>query len=320
MIRYYIRKKGKIMPAAFIHENIAINALKKANKTPEYIINNMEAFELGAQGPDILFFYHMLKFWDKNFKPNELGETMHQKNISQFFKSAFKHAKSYGSAACAWIAGFITHYAADTTVHPFVYASTNNADGSQNTTKHLLLETQFDTWYHRKVQNNKGIPRQVSCIKQLNSSQKREIAHTLSNACNEVYPGVTLSYDDAYSCFADMKNVTNFLYSPHKIKYAAFRLLEKIVGKPNIIIRHAPAQSLPNNDFLNLGKNVWINPWDESIKSDMSFPKLFDAAVEKAAHYLNTVFELMDDKITIDEALCVLGNNSYSSGLPITQE
>ncbi len=305
------------MPAAFIHENIALSALKKINKVPKYIKANMDAFELGAQGPDLFFFYHILKFWDKNFEPNKLGETMHHSKTSNFFKSALNHAKKHGEAARAWLAGFATHYAADSTVHPYVYATTNNEDNTPNTTKHLLLETQFDTWYHRNVLKRQRIPRQAKCVNHLTDDQKRQIALTLSESCVDVFPETPLKYSEVYSCFNDMKNVINTLYSPYKVKHFIFSTIEKLVGKQNVIIRHAPAQKLPSYDFMNFKKDVWVNPWDTSIKSDKSFPELFDIAIEKSRVYLAAVIEYFEEDISFDKVIEILGNNSYSSGLPL---
>ena len=305
------------MPAAYIHENIAKKALSKIADVPGFISGNMDAFELGAQGPDFFFYYNILKFWDKDDEPNQLGNDMHNKRINDFFKAVLPAAKERGGAAPAWMCGFVTHYAADTTIHPFVYARTDNPDDSRNLTGHLVIESQFDTWYYRERQGKKGIPRQAICTKRMTAGQKSDVAHTLSHACDEIYSERRVSKEQMYKAICDMASVIAVLYSPLKIKHAVFLLIEKILKKPHIVTRHAPAHNLPGYDFLNLAKDTWLNPWDKSIASDKSFPELFDMAADKAAGYIKTITGFFEGSISLESAAQAFGNNSYASGLPV---
>lgn len=306
------------MPAAYIHENITKKALEKVKNSPSYIANNMHAYIFGAQGPDFLFYYNVIAFWDKDTSPNDLGNKMHNKKVNEFFRVILKSAKEQGVAAMAWAVGFVTHYAADTTIHPFVYARTNNPDGSRNGTKHLCIEAQFDTWYYR-LHGKKGVPRQVKCIKKMTKEQKSEIARALEAACAKVYPEYNLSAKQAYKSIGDMNNLVSILYSPLKIKHWIFLLIEKMIKKPQVIICHEVAQKLPEYDFLNLNKDTWTNPWDKSVKSDKSIPELFDMATKRATKYSQTVIDFFEGNVSIDDAAFVLGNDSYASGLPIKE-
>ena len=305
------------MPAAYIHENIAKTALSKINDVPEYIKKDMDAFEMGAQGPDFLFYYDILKFWNKDSSPNSLGNDMHNKRINDFFKTVLPAAKEHGGAAPAWLCGFVTHYAADTTIHPFVYARTDNSDGSRNLTGHLVIESQFDTWYYRHVQGKKGIPRQVRCAKRMTGIQKADVSAVLNLVCGKVYPERPLSKAQAYKAIIDMNRIVSILYSPLKIKQAVFVLIEKIMKKPHGVTRHALPHKLPEYDFLNLDKETWLNPWDKTLQSDKSFPELFDMAADKAAGYIQTVMGFFDGNISLESAAETFGNNSYASGLPV---
>ena len=160
------------MPAAYVHEKIAKKALSANNEIADYIEKNKDPFLLGAQGPDILFFYKMLNPFNKSKMPNKLGEEIHQIRVYDFLKSILSISKEAGKTSLSWLLGFLCHYATDCTIHPYVYATTNNEDGSSNTTQHLLLETYFDTWLYRD-EGNRRIPRQASCIKRLSTTQKK---------------------------------------------------------------------------------------------------------------------------------------------------
>lgn len=307
------------MPAAYIHENIAQNALEGINSIPSFIKDENNAFELGAQGPDILFFYNILKFWDNDYIPNRLGEYMHKHKVNDFIRTAFISAKRSGGAALAWIAGFVVHYAVDSTIHPFVYARTSNNDGSENILEHLMLEAQFDTWCYRS-QGYKGIPRQAQCTKAITKVQKTNIAQLLSYACSEVYPEKMLSFEQAFESIGDMNRVISLLYSPFKIKHSIYSIIETLIRKPLIITSHEVAQKLPKYDFLNLNKDMWINPWEPLLRYHYSLPELFDISVRKSTKYIQTTISYINEELSIDDALLVFGNNSYISGLPLKED
>ncbi|MCK5130399.1 MAG: zinc dependent phospholipase C family protein, partial [Clostridiales bacterium] len=158
------------MPAAYIHERIAKKALAQISPLSTSIKDNLDAFELGSQGPDILFFYNIINFLNRNTRPNHLGERMHKERISALFKEILINTKNQKGIAIAWSLGFVSHYAVDCTIHPYVYAMSNNDDGTTNTTKHLVLESQFDTWCYQR-RHAHGVPRQVRCISKLSENQ-----------------------------------------------------------------------------------------------------------------------------------------------------
>lgn len=304
------------MPAAYIHEQIVKKAIKRFKTLPSGFGDNQDVLEIGAQGPDILFFYNILNVFNKNHIPNKLGVQMHHERIGLFLHHLLLKTKETMGSSYAYLMGFVAHYATDCTIHPFVYAMSNNEDGSENETKHLVLETQFDTWYHQNS-GNKGIPRQVSCIKRLTNMQKNDIANVLSDACQKVFPEAGLKPVHVYKTISDMNKVVSTLYSPHKVKYHIFKLIEKIVGHKDIINRHTVAQTLPSYDFLNNKKKSWKNPWDDKNVYTYSFIELFDMAVELSYKYMTTVVDYLENRLTIDEAMHVLGGNSFSSGLPV---
>lgn len=303
------------MPAAYIHEQIVKKAIQRFKTLPSSFGNNQDALEIGAQGPDILFFYDILNVFNKNHIPNKLGVQMHHERIGSFLRELLIKTKETMGSSYAYLMGFVAHYATDCTIHPFVYAMTNNDNGTNNETKHLVLETQFDTWYHQNS-GNKGLPRQVTCIKRLTDVQKEDIANVISSACKSVFPEAGLKPDQVCKTISDMNKVVSTLYSPHKVKYHIFQLIEKLVGHKDIINRHTVAQTLPSYDFLNNEKKSWKNPWDDENVYTYNFTELFDMAVELSYKYMTTVVDFLENRKTIDDTMDILGENNFSSGLP----
>lgn len=305
------------MPAAYIHEKIAKKAISNIKNLPESFINNFDVFEFGAQGPDLLFYHRMLHPLEKNRRPNVLGERIHMERVGEFLTTLLKYAKENNGAECAWVIGFVSHYATDSTIHPFVYSTTNNEDGTNNTTRHLVLESQFDTWYYRK-EGNIGVPRQAQCIKRLTHNQKDDIAKILTHASKKVFPEYMLDYYQAYSTINDMGKIIKILYSARNKKHYLFTMLENMIFHPKIVTRYTAAHRLPKDDFLNLEKSIWYNPWDkEKNEFDYNFMELFDIATKLSEKYIKAVLAYLYDNTTIEDTMKILGNNDFNSGLAI---
>jgi hypothetical protein len=76
---------------------------------------------------------------------------------------------------------------------------------------------------------------------------------------------------------------------------------------------------------LNLEHQIWCNPWNRRIASDASFPELFRLSLSK----LSTLYYMVNEMLAparqinascLDNLLAELGNLSYHSGLPCTDE
>lgn len=112
------------MPSCITHQLIAeevcsslpVPAAEAVRFAPDY-------YYLGAQGPDLFFFYRIFSGKEKN-----LGRLLHRKHAyevfltfyellrGEFFKNDSKQ-KSF-----AYLCGYLSHYSADVAFHPFVYA------------------------------------------------------------------------------------------------------------------------------------------------------------------------------------------------------
>lgn len=97
------------MPDYFTHVIAADKIYERLNGDLKHKINSRTLYLLGAQGGDVFFAYNM------KFSQNNLGRALHRKNALDFFKHIYTGNTSYA-------AGFATHYALDSTIHPIVYA------------------------------------------------------------------------------------------------------------------------------------------------------------------------------------------------------
>ena len=140
------------MPALYAHlrfgEEVAKNLPKPyASAIKEY----SEAFRLGTQGPDILFYYRPLKKNDVRKK----GTYLHTFSGNQFFSSQAKlFAEKKGEsveerlknngAYSAYLCGFLCHFTLDVICHPYI------DDNSTEALSHGKIESELDKYLLRK--------------------------------------------------------------------------------------------------------------------------------------------------------------------------
>lgn len=132
------------MPSSITHQLIAEEAIellpagarKAAEKAPAYYL-------LGAQGPDLFFFY-------RPFKRGNFGKTLHR-GAYPFFSAMLGALPAFAGedfAHClAYALGFCSHLAADVVFHPFIYRYLQTHDAARYT--HQQIETDWDVYFLR---------------------------------------------------------------------------------------------------------------------------------------------------------------------------
>ncbi len=119
------------MPAYLTHRIAGEKVLDKLSGAVE----DCNAFYLGCQGPDMLFFRDFQP-WRAPRKSLRLGLRMHRERVREMFKAALDYARHYNDEdrgeLIAYITGFITHYAVDKNTHPFVYRKAGKNIGAHN--------------------------------------------------------------------------------------------------------------------------------------------------------------------------------------------
>ena len=128
------------MPSAYTHFLVArqsLNALPP--RIQEKISPHLPLYYFGAQGADFCFFYRPLSKKNTNF-----GSYLHRAGGIASFEELHR-AAAQSPAVFAYAAGYITHYAADVILHPFVYAVSK-----QSAWKHTRIESALDFEYGRQ--------------------------------------------------------------------------------------------------------------------------------------------------------------------------
>ncbi|MBQ8308277.1 MAG: zinc dependent phospholipase C family protein [Clostridia bacterium] len=124
------------MPAFHTHFFIARETLKRfPDPIREKIQPYLPLYFFGAQGADFCFFYPIRSGFSQN-----LGSYLHRKGGY----GAFTVCKAFASqpSLFAYSLGYITHYAADTVFHPYVYHL-----AGRSPLRHTRIEGAFDAFF-----------------------------------------------------------------------------------------------------------------------------------------------------------------------------
>ena len=142
------------MPSSITHQLIAEEV---KNALPPNAKSAIERFPdeyfLGCQGPDVFFFYRIGDRSEYN-----LGKFMHRFRVYDVFslfldvlrgkEGAPRLTEEEHAQALAYVLGYITHYAADTSFHPFVYNYLEEFRCQKR--EHQQMENDWDVWFLRE--------------------------------------------------------------------------------------------------------------------------------------------------------------------------
>ncbi len=183
------------MPESYLHVRCARQAIRVGG-VPKY---DVPAVVAGAAGPDILF-YHM-----GLFPLVRLGLRMHRERCGPFLTALVRGADS--DVLRGYALGFLSHNAADATLHPWIAANEGN---------HAALESGIDSRYLLRDKGRVHV-QPGDCAARLRKRKAMEIAGLFCRCVEEVY-GVHLSRRTVARSFTDLYRVKALLGDRHEKK------------------------------------------------------------------------------------------------------
>lgn len=279
------------MPAIITHDLFGRDVYDNLFKTIGGSRDEADAFLLGNQGPDPLFYaavnptiagYH------------KLGQTMHHAKTPELL-AAFKESLGVLTAdeqtiGRAYALGFLCHYALDSTMHPFVYChqyalcdagepGLTRDDGNE---VHGVIESEFDEMV---LFNKRGetIATFSPCREILHASRtvlgviSKMYVYVALNVYGEIVPEKLFA--QAVGAFRFTQHV---FYSPTGIKREAIGNVERLVRSHSFYqsMSHR-AVEVPTSVFDNADHDSWTNPFTGDVRTT-SFWDLFNHAQDVA--------------------------------------
>lgn len=201
------------MPAAYAHYRFGQAVLSRLPPEKQASIQTHRSlFDMGLQGPDLLFHYRPLSHDPRN----KLGGLIHEAPAEAFFRPAGQLLcrSRDGEALAVYLWGFLCHFALDWHCHSYIDAAA--ASGGPG---HLAMEADFD----RALLSLAGLPvcsgSITGCIR-----PSRANARLISG----LFPGI--SAHQLYAAMTTMRINQRFLSSQHRLVRGLVNTALKLSG------------------------------------------------------------------------------------------
>lgn len=288
------------MPASYTHQSIALKAAARVGLSP------VPAYLAGSEGPDPLFFSFM------NPRPSTApiaGTMMHRTHTGAFLCALLESADS--PLRQMYLMGFLSHYAADTVFHPFVYAHSIVNDAVSGNL-HCQLEHAYELARYRMDGHPGGRPEQMAGFARLTSEELEDLAAFFASSMQRVYADQALPAPRIRRAFSDGVRLCRLLSSKSGAKYRLFTALPAGVGA--LARAHMIPPEEPSADLFNRVHQPWRSLWEPDRIRTESMDDLVAPAVDRSVSLIKAAQACL---IHSDPGgfLGCTGDLSYDSGL-----
>lgn len=238
------------MPSLYAHYTFGQKVKKLLPEEIQICIDlYKDQYDLGLQGPDVLFFYRPLKMNPVRY----LGHKLHKKPAAFYFKKMLAVVEEKGpySPETAYLLGVLCHFMLDSRVHPYV-----NRKMEETGLGHIDMEGEFEKYlmYRDWVR-----PEQYPVWKHVPVS--RSIFQTVGN----MYPWISRYHAAASVCYF------------HFCKWIA---TAQCPVKKNFFMWAIKKMGL--EEKLR-GQYIWDDLNEKAIPVSEGFAELYDDEINKAA-------------------------------------
>lgn len=291
------------MPALLTHDFFAQDAFGSVLDFVElYTPDERDAFLLGSQGPDPLFYLVMLPPLEA-FR--QVGLRMHALGPSSLLVAMRTAADGLPAEdqpiARAYLAGFVCHYLLDRAVHPLVMfwvrglcqAGVLDLDISDESAVHAEIERDLDEMvlYKKRTQTIRAYRPYTEVLR-----ARDEVLNTIGRlyyvaaiaAVAEGEPTAVRVFPLAVICY---RKALRWMYSPHGIKKTVVGMVERLAFHERYAVSQAMAY-LPRAESTSVYDNRDRRPWRDPFTGEVctaSFWDLYNAALAQVPHAVATV-------------------------------
>jgi hypothetical protein len=287
------------------------------------IVNSRQLFNLGTQGPDILFYYRLWP-WTRSHGVEKIGGIMHSEKVNEFFNKAIQYIiKLRGKEKeilTAYLYGYACHYSLDSLVHPYVYYKAGflragEPSSLKYTCYHQRFETAIDVLMLDRMFHQKPSKIKPHSLITLTNDERELIGSLYEYLLREVY-NIQISSIQVSQAIKNMVTAQSFFMDKTELKRKLITGFENSFSLPPYVSSMIYPENINDNlDYLNLTHSYWCNPWDITIKFTKSFPEMFEYAARVASDIIKTTNDSVYGKGDLLGTLKFIGNRSFSTGM-----
>ncbi|AIO19040.1 hypothetical protein KQ51_01163 [Candidatus Izimaplasma bacterium HR1] len=294
------------MADVYLHSRLTEELLKELKSDIDINI----AF-LGSQGPDPLYYTGGTEY-------RTIADNIHRYRTRDFFKTMVNYVKDNNNKTTfSFLVGFISHYAMDVFLHPFVYYNVGIYHENIPSTHHMRgLHLKFErTIDCRQIEKELNIP-----SRKMNLTNKyyplkeapQDVLYLMHHTLKQEYKvsnGYTM-YDK--SSKAMYKTLKYLVTDKTGLKKLFYKLVDLFNKKTDMFMSDLSLfKNTKKYDFHNDSKNIWLHPLTgEEFTSTVE--DLFNEAKAFALYIITKVDQYINHnkKVNLDNLFTDLSFNS----------
>jgi hypothetical protein len=310
------------MPDMLAHYLVADTAARQARQcTGRFVDHAFDAYKVGAQGPDVFFYSHVLR----PRRRSGLAWLTHQQQTTAALRCMLERAAAFPEGrqevAYAFVAGYAAHLCLDAEVHPWVMYWTGDITGAAGPEataeafrRHGILEASIDVLLRGERSVRTDWLRKQRLL-HLPAAQSEVISELLSDMLRDVY-GVVFTPAEGRAAFRAMEWIYATMSDPHAM---TTRLLAAAapLSQHRAVVRSQiyPATPSPTAASLYARRNPWRHPFAPNEPRTETFAELCDIATAETVVCLQAICEVAQGEAAADDALRFIGDRNMFTGL-----
>lgn len=317
---------GNGMPDIWTHILCGNKSIATVDNEELYseIINRLNIFKLGTQGPDIFYYY---RFWSGlNTKGEKiLGHLMHTNKTGEFLINCLKYLKAQSDRdnyfeLLAYVMGFISHYSLDSIAHPYIYCyalskCSENSSNYMAGSCHKKLEVVIDNIYIKENSELRLGGMQPYEAIDVGFCVPVSVNDCLRTQIKKIY-NFEIKSNIINNAYRDMKLGLKLLHDPNNIKLRTIRFIEKILGTPEKYSCAFYPVIVDNSfDYMNVSHNEWNNPYKRQESCRESFNDLLNKAILESSSKILASIGFLNGEVSEYELKSFFPNISYLTGM-----
>jgi len=316
------------MPSLITHYLCGDKWLNQLNEdtVKSLITKYRQVFNVGTQGPDILFYYRIWP-WYKTKGIDKIGSKMHSEKVSEVFQEGLKYintTKENRGLLTAYLLGYACHYALDSSTHPYIYYMTGFAKEKdfkgQYSCYHSKFEKAIDLHMLEMEQRLQHTDIKVAGFIRLNRHEALVIGNMYSIVLAKVF-NISITPKQVATAISDMRNIYSFLEDRRGKKMKLFNWLEQKLNYNSYITSNMYTHKLNKDfDYLNHQELPWQLPWDNTSVRNDSFYQLYNNAIAETNRLSQGIVNYLEGINSLEVTMKIIGNKSFSTGVDCNTE
>jgi hypothetical protein len=303
-----------------MHKHFWLDCKKNLSRKLKETLPNFNNYYIYAIGHDFLLLPPNVSFTKNQNICITLGNNLFKEFVANYFMIAKKNGSIKKESVRLFLYAYISHHILDAYLHPFITHFDGNYLPNENKESwtHGIIENLLDAYLIEKFEHENPVKYKIHKAFAVKRKFNVDFSNTLESAIQKTYniKGVAKKITRPIWALQDFLHLGR--YDPLGYKKAFYRL-GNYVFKFNCkgFSFSANVDHTEAHKYFNDEREMWTNPFDDTVTSDKSLWDLYQDALSETVRTITTLEEYIDNLcFDTDEIKSLVPDISSVTGLP----